>query len=404
MALAVTDQSDTQRLYVVGNGPSLKDYDFERLRGQAWIGMNSAYRHWDRLGHYPRYYCCLDEVVGQSHAEQIIRLIREAEKLGIEKFLLRDGILGSNPDLSNLDRVYWSSDLFGAYPLLMDRITTGSHATLWGAILGYRHMTLLGIDQNYTEQVDGLEQREGTRLEVVKATTSPNYYFEDYQQVGDRLNQPNPVPYVHEIAWRRVMNVLIQDYASLDIINASPVSSIPGTRSLHGTGPALSNRFRLRLSPDQSLEEALSLILPSRFVEIEDAQALLPMLSGPEWRKVPDVEAVQKGRWHIKLGRNGHVDTRTELGSFVWIPGADGSPDPVVQDQSLLPFDQVIELAVSDQVRAVLALKSDTLDIGKAQAQLDQATRWYVITSRAKRLFWRLVRGLDRVRPSRSPL
>nr|MCH9685236.1 hypothetical protein [Deltaproteobacteria bacterium] len=47
-------------------------------------------------------------------------------------------------------------------------ITTGSHATLVGAMLGYRNIILMGIDCQYIERVEGSIQREGTVLKMEK--------------------------------------------------------------------------------------------------------------------------------------------------------------------------------------------------------------------------------------------
>src|SRR3546814_2191016 len=66
-----------RKMFIAGNGPSLKELDFSWLQGVDWLGMNAAYRHWDRIGIYPSLYCCLDKVVVKSHAEQILRLHSE---------------------------------------------------------------------------------------------------------------------------------------------------------------------------------------------------------------------------------------------------------------------------------------------------------------------------------------
>ena len=61
---------------VLGNGPSLKGFDFARLDGVASLGMNAAYRYWDQIGWYPTYYACLDDQLIQTH-HQDMRGIRE---------------------------------------------------------------------------------------------------------------------------------------------------------------------------------------------------------------------------------------------------------------------------------------------------------------------------------------
>ncbi len=43
----------TDLCIVMGNGPSLKGFDFTRLNGVTTLGMNAAYRYWDQIGWYP---------------------------------------------------------------------------------------------------------------------------------------------------------------------------------------------------------------------------------------------------------------------------------------------------------------------------------------------------------------
>ena len=62
-------------LILLGNGPSLRGFDFARLRKFDCIGMNAAYRYWHQIGWYPRYYICLDLVVGVSHKDAIVDMV-----------------------------------------------------------------------------------------------------------------------------------------------------------------------------------------------------------------------------------------------------------------------------------------------------------------------------------------
>ncbi len=48
-------------LYVLGNGPSLKEVDLKQLNGRDTFGLNGAYRIYDSLNWYPKYYGLLDD-------------------------------------------------------------------------------------------------------------------------------------------------------------------------------------------------------------------------------------------------------------------------------------------------------------------------------------------------------
>lgn len=197
----------TDVLVVLGNGPSLAGFDFNELRGVDAIGMNAAYRHWREIGWYPRFYACLDDVVGLSHREAIEAMVQSAAALGVDAFLLRDNLIQTfapearrSRRVINFDELASAGGLLDAVPL-----TTGSHAALFGALLGYEEMILLGVDCNYVEALPESEGRGGTILELLDTPSdNPNYFFSGYQVAGDRYNIPNPVPDLHLACWREV--------------------------------------------------------------------------------------------------------------------------------------------------------------------------------------------------------
>lgn len=195
----------TSKLFILGNGPSLRGFDFHKLDHVVTLGMNAAYRHWDRINWYPTYYCCMDTTVIISHASQIYRLIQEREHNKIQAFFLRENILEQYPDLSDQDSVFFLEKEQVHHPILqINLITTGAQSALWGAYLGYSQIFLLGIDSSYTEHIAGIKRVEGIVLELEKTPTeNPNYFFDDYQQAGDRFHVPNPNPEypVHIHSW-----------------------------------------------------------------------------------------------------------------------------------------------------------------------------------------------------------
>ena len=216
--------SDT--LVVLGNGPSLRGFDFARLEGFDTMGMGAAYRYWERIGWSPRYYICLDTVVGLSHKEAIARLIRESDANGIRYFMLRRNLVDCLEDLADHPRILVFDDMQKSFSLLSGEwITTGSHAALMGAVFGYRTIYLLGIDCNYVEHVCGSRVVEGNVLEIVDGSAdNPNYFFDDYQRQGDRYHVPNPktIPDLHLDCWRTVGSRL--EHAGVTVLNANRMS------------------------------------------------------------------------------------------------------------------------------------------------------------------------------------
>ncbi len=207
--------------FVMGNGPSLRDLEFDDLRGFDTIGMNAAYRYWQTIDWYPTYYACLDLIVGLSHQDEIGRLITHAKEFGIRGFLLRRnliealGDIASKPPVINFDDVCLFSRFFRP-----PGITTGSHSALWAAHMGYRNIYILGVDCNYASIVEGAVQRDGLELEIEEEKHNPNYFFEGYQRKGDKYSLPELTKDLHLESWRHAKVVLDANHVKVVNLNA----------------------------------------------------------------------------------------------------------------------------------------------------------------------------------------
>jgi hypothetical protein len=190
---------------VLGNGPSLRGFDFGRLSRFDVFGMNVAYRYWYEVGWFPQYYSCLDLVVGASHCDAIADLIKDSDKLGIRAFLLRQSLIENLGKAGNSPKVF-NFDLLrpGFENWIPGPVTTGSHTCAWASILGYKDIYMLGIDCNYVEIVDNAKQLEGSVLEITSDAANPNYFFDSYQKKGDKFNIPNPRKDLHLQSWRNI--------------------------------------------------------------------------------------------------------------------------------------------------------------------------------------------------------
>ena len=90
-----------QKCVVIGNGPSLRGFDLTRLSSIDTIGMNAAYRHWERIGWYPTHYACLDDEMIDTHHVEIARLIDEGL---CETAFLSGQFLFHHPEAADDDR------------------------------------------------------------------------------------------------------------------------------------------------------------------------------------------------------------------------------------------------------------------------------------------------------------
>ena len=69
---------DRKTLVLMGNGPSLKDVDFNMLNDYDTFGLNSAYRAYHRMNWYPTFHGCFDYRVTECHKDQFIDLIENS--------------------------------------------------------------------------------------------------------------------------------------------------------------------------------------------------------------------------------------------------------------------------------------------------------------------------------------
>ena len=208
----VTNESDKQdmpilrnprlssNVLVIGNGQSAGLVNFDRIKklGITTCGMNSAYRHWERIDYRPTYYVCMDTVVIKSQAQAISRLIDEDR---IQYFFLRNEFLNCCPQYQNHPRIIWFDEIRALNEPLFatSLVTTGSWSIRWMLSLGYKLIATIGVDANYIEIINEAVRSSKLELEI-KSTPqyNPNYYFDDYQQAGDAYNIPNDPQYVKE--------------------------------------------------------------------------------------------------------------------------------------------------------------------------------------------------------------
>ena len=211
-------------IVVMGNGPSLKDVDFDMLSGFDTFGLNSAYRAYERLDWWPTYHGCFDYVVTDSHRENFLNLVNNSP---IKRcFYIKN--LTDSPDMQFVNlQEYGTTNQWNnseeAFSSFHDNGNSGANASSVSVCMGYKRIILLGVDCNYTEFVEG-SKKEGVELVMEKTPdTNPNYWFDDYQQEGDRYNVPDGLSF-HLPTWN--MFAYRAAHAGIEIINCSPITTL----------------------------------------------------------------------------------------------------------------------------------------------------------------------------------
>lgn len=263
-----------QEAVVLGNGPSLRGFDFRRLARFDVFGMNAAYRYWHEINWFPQYYSCLDLVLGVSHRNAISELIQKSDQFGIRGFLLRQNLIDELGEVAVSPKVFNFDLLQTRFESWMpEPITTGSHTCAWASILGYKNIYLLGIDCNYNEILPNAEQREGLVLEIVADAPNPNYFFDSYQKKGDKYHIPNPIKDLHLDSWRNVGEKLSHSR----VLNANLASKVDKFPFARFDDIEKGGRFAI-YAPAQIIKRAATddRLIPAGEVTVTTTAQLLP--------------------------------------------------------------------------------------------------------------------------------
>ncbi len=212
-------------LIVMGNGPSLKDLDWDLFKGVDTFGLNAAYRVYEKMNWYPTYHGCFDYIVTDCHRQNFTSLINTGRIKN--HFYIRNISNASNFTHINLKpwktthKINKSPDDFSSF---RDNGNSGTNACSVGMCLGYKNIILVGVDCNYVEHVDGSAHDGQGGLKMFKTPeTNPNYWFDDYQQEGDRYNVPRGEVF-HKPAWNE-FSQLAKDNG-INVVNSSPISTL----------------------------------------------------------------------------------------------------------------------------------------------------------------------------------
>jgi len=215
----------------MGNGPSLRSVDFGLLVGIDTFGLNAAYRMYRKMNWWPTYHGCFDYVVCEDHRKEYQSLIND-ESNGIKKFFYikdfdpspRFQLVKLSGGFNPLSPLCRSTEDFKNFN---DRGNSGANACQVAICMGYNKIILLGADCNYKEIVDGAKiyKDNGVNRLIISEDIkhNPNYWFDDYQQPGDKYNIPN-INVFQKPGWEALATLC--DNTGIDIVNCSELSKL----------------------------------------------------------------------------------------------------------------------------------------------------------------------------------
>jgi hypothetical protein len=178
-----------QRIFIIGNGPSLMKTNIRRLKNEVTIGCNGIFLMFDEMGFLPTYYTVEDTLVAEDRAEKI-NMIK-----GTIKVFPYDLRYCLNPDSDtifiNFQRRYGGFPKFSSF--FEKRVYWGGTVTYLNLQLAYylgaREIYLIGIDHNYNPPSTG-DIQQGTV--ITSHSQDPNHFHPGYFGPGFRYHDPMP--------------------------------------------------------------------------------------------------------------------------------------------------------------------------------------------------------------------
>ena len=201
-----------KRGFVIGNGPSLKLEDLERLKGEVTIASNKIYLAFDQVTWRPTYFTSCDKIlwpkmrneigehVDTIHLASYIRGItyKTSTKVKLWRYL------GSKNAGLNVFSDDIAEGAFGGGTVTYENLQIAVH-------LGLNPIYIIGCDHFYAGE-DDLSEGEVSRVEG-----QSNHFIKNYRKPGEVVNSAN-LPVMNQ-AYRTAR--AYADANGIQIINAT---------------------------------------------------------------------------------------------------------------------------------------------------------------------------------------
>lgn len=225
-------------IYILGNGPSLKNYDFNFLKDKTTFALNSSYKKFAELDFYPTYFGCFDPKLIECHYDKFVQLMNNNNNKIKKFFFLNENNKGqkqfSPQDENNFkyqkinflppQETYINLCSFNKFYKMHN---SGATAALISILLGYKKIILLGCDGNYVEQIPEARLIDASTktLQILETPEkNPNYWFDNYQEKGEIYSVPDGNS-CHMKGWELLYQA--SKIHNVEIINENQESKLP---------------------------------------------------------------------------------------------------------------------------------------------------------------------------------
>jgi len=183
------NRHEGQKVFILGNGPSLNRCDLKLLKNEITFGVNSIFLNHENMGFHPTYYVVEDVFVAEDRAKEI-----NAYKGPIKFFGNYLKYCISDSEDTRWLNVRFRYDDYPDFPYF----STNAARMVWvgGTVsyiclqlayyMGFSEIYLVGFDHSYTIPTDA--DMIGT--EIKSKSDDPNHFNPDYFGNGYRWHDP----------------------------------------------------------------------------------------------------------------------------------------------------------------------------------------------------------------------
>jgi hypothetical protein len=175
------NQHSGRRCFIIGNGPSLRQTDLSKLKGEFTFGLNRIYLLFPELGFSTTYLVSVNDLVLEQCAA-------EMSALDLSKFITWRARrwFRADPEVTFLDTDFTGNENFSqqATGRIFEGFTV-TYVTLQLAYhMGFEESILIGVDHNFVTQ--------GTANQaVVSPGDDPNHFAPNYFGKGFKWQLPD---------------------------------------------------------------------------------------------------------------------------------------------------------------------------------------------------------------------
>lgn len=192
--ILLKNKHKNKRIFLIGNGPSLKIEDLDKLKNEITFAANKIYLSYNETDFRPTYYIVEDDLVYKQNYEKISNLKGSvklfpsyAKSWGTR---IKDGIYFKmnyieassskfpqfNPNPVN-EGLYWGSTVI--YSMIE-----------FAVYFGCKEIYLIGVDFNFELPNTSEYNKEIDRIDLI-SNGEINHFHKDYRKIGEKWNLPN---------------------------------------------------------------------------------------------------------------------------------------------------------------------------------------------------------------------